>query len=76
MVTMGLFFSRIFFQACGDTPHSAAGVSGALGVVAGLCSGYFGGRIDDVTMRLGDMQLAFPFVLLAIMFLVVLGPGL
>ncbi|HSF64312.1 MAG TPA: ABC transporter permease, partial [Paracoccaceae bacterium] len=30
---------------------------------------------DDVIMRLGDIQLAFPFILLAIMFLVVLGPG-
>ena len=39
-------------------------------------SGYFGGWIDDVLMRLGDIQLAFPFILLAIMFLVVLGPGL
>jgi peptide/nickel transport system permease protein len=47
----------------------------AIGVLAGLVAGYFGGWIDDVTMRLGDMQLAFPFVLLAIMFLVVLGPG-
>ncbi|MEY4637340.1 MAG: hypothetical protein RJA55_3138 [Acidobacteriota bacterium] len=50
-------------------------VGGTLGTLAGLVSGYFGGWVDDVTMRLGDMQLAFPFVLLAIMFLVVLGPG-
>ena len=50
-------------------------VGGTLGTLAGLVSGYVGGWIDDVTMRLGDMQLAFPFVLLAIMFLVVLGPG-
>jgi peptide/nickel transport system permease protein len=55
---------------------AAIAVGGAIGVLAGLLSGYFGGWIDDVTMRLGDMQLAFPFVLLAIMFLVVLGPGL
>lgn len=55
---------------------AAIAVGGAIGVAAGLCAGYFGGRVDDVTMRLGDMQLAFPFVLLAIMFLVVLGPGL
>ena len=55
---------------------AAIAVGGTLGVAAGLCAGYFGGRIDDATMRLGDMQLAFPFVLLAIMFLVVLGPGL
>ncbi|WP_306117619.1 MULTISPECIES: ABC transporter permease [unclassified Roseitalea] len=50
-------------------------VGGAIGTVAGLVAGYFGGRIDDVFMRLGDIQLAFPFILLAIMFLVVLGPG-
>jgi peptide/nickel transport system permease protein len=54
---------------------AAIAVGGGIGVVAGLLSGYFGGWIDDVTMRLGDMQLAFPFILLAIMFLVVLGPG-
>lgn len=50
-------------------------VGGTIGVVAGLVSGYFGGWIDDIIMRLGDIQLAFPFILLAIMFLVVLGPG-
>jgi peptide/nickel transport system permease protein len=51
-------------------------VGGTIGVIAGLVSGYFGGWVDDVIMRLGDIQLAFPFILLAIMFLVVLGPGL
>ncbi|MDH4065896.1 MAG: ABC transporter permease [Acidobacteriota bacterium] len=54
---------------------AAIAVGGAIGVLAGLVSGYFGGWIDDITMRLGDIQLAFPFILLAIMFLVVLGPG-
>ncbi len=55
---------------------AAIAVGGTLGTMAGLVSGYFGGWIDDVIMRLGDIQLAFPFILLAIMFLVVLGPGL
>ncbi|MEM7446211.1 MAG: ABC transporter permease, partial [Pseudomonadota bacterium] len=55
---------------------AAIAVGGTIGVVAGLVSGYFGGWVDDVLMRLGDIQLAFPFILLAIMFLVVLGPGL
>jgi len=55
---------------------AAIAVGGTLGTIAGLVSGYFGGWIDDVLMRLGDIQLAFPFILLAIMFLVVLGPGL
>ena len=54
---------------------SAILVGGTIGVIAGLVSGYFGGWIDDIIMRLGDIQLAFPFILLAIMFLVVLGPG-
>jgi peptide/nickel transport system permease protein len=53
----------------------AIAVGGTIGVTAGLVSGYFGGWIDDIIMRLGDIQLAFPFILLAIMFLVVLGPG-
>ena len=55
---------------------AAIAVGGTIGTIAGLVSGYFGGWIDDVIMRLGDIQLAFPFILLAIMFLVVLGPGL
>lgn len=55
---------------------AAIAVGGTIGTVAGLVSGYFGGWVDDVIMRLGDIQLAFPFILLAIMFLVVLGPGL
>ena len=50
-------------------------VGGTIGVIAGLVAGYFGGWIDDLIMRLGDIQLAFPFILLAIMFLVILGPG-
>ncbi len=54
---------------------AAITVGGAIGIMAGLLAGYFGGWVDDVMMRLADMQLAFPFILLAIMFLVVLGPG-
>ena len=55
---------------------AAIAVGGTIGIIAGLLSGYFGGWVDDVIMRLGDIQLAFPFILLAIMFLVVLGSGI
>ena len=55
---------------------AAIGVGGTIGIVAGLLSGYFGGWVDDLIMRLGDIQLAFPFILLAIMFFVVLGSGI
>jgi peptide/nickel transport system permease protein len=55
---------------------AAVFISGVIGMVAGLLSGYFGGRVDDVLMRLGDIQLAFPFILLAIAVIGVLGPSL
>lgn len=54
---------------------TAVVIGGTLGTGLGLVAGYFGGHVDDVIMRIADIQLAFPFILLAIMFLVVLGPG-
>ena len=55
---------------------AAVAISGVLGMLIGLVSGYFGGRIDDLFMRLADIQLAFPFILLAIAVIGVLGPSL
>jgi peptide/nickel transport system permease protein len=55
---------------------SAVLISGLLGMGIGLCAGYFGGRVDDFFMRLADVQLAFPFILLAIAVIGVLGPSL
>jgi peptide/nickel transport system permease protein len=51
-------------------------ISGVLGMIIGLVAGYFGGRVDDFLMRLADIQLAFPFILLAIAVIGVLGPSL
>jgi peptide/nickel transport system permease protein len=50
-------------------------IGGVLGTMLGIIAGYFGGFIDDLIMRLADIQLAFPFILLAILVLVVLGAG-
>jgi peptide/nickel transport system permease protein len=50
-------------------------VGGSIGTLLGMIGGYFGGWIDDILMRLADIQLAFPFILLAIIFMLVLGPG-
>jgi len=55
---------------------SAVAVSGVVGVSLGLVAGYYGRLTDDVIMRLADFELAFPFILLAIAILAVLGPGL
>jgi peptide/nickel transport system permease protein len=54
---------------------SAVAISCVLGVAAGLVSGYFGGLVDDVLMRLADVQLAFPAIILFIGVLAALGPG-
>jgi len=55
---------------------SAVLISGVLGMMIGLVAGYFGGKVDDFFMRLADVQLAFPFILLAIAVIGVLGPSL
>ena len=55
---------------------SAVLIAGLVGVTLGLIAGYYGGIVDDVIMRLADFELAFPFILLAIAVLAVLGPGL
>jgi peptide/nickel transport system permease protein len=47
-----------------------------LGVMAGLVAGYYGGFADQVIMRLIDILLAFPWLLLAIGIMAVLGPGI
>ena len=52
-------------------------VAGVLvGLVLGLLAGYYGGRLDTIISRVGDMQLAFPSILLAILLAGALGPSL
>lgn len=51
-------------------------VSGLVGILLGLISGYYGGWIDLVLMRLVDILLAFPGLLLAIALVAVLGPSI
>jgi peptide/nickel transport system permease protein len=42
-------------------------LSGALGIAAGLIAGYFGGAIDSLIMRIADVQLTFPPILIALL---------
>ncbi|MEA3230284.1 MAG: ABC transporter permease [Thermodesulfobacteriota bacterium] len=48
----------------------------ALGVPLGLVAGYFGGRIDDVIMRISDIFLSFPSLLLPLAIAAALGPSI
>jgi peptide/nickel transport system permease protein len=53
----------------------ATAIGLALGTVAGIVAAYFGGRIDALLMRLVDIQLSFPAILIALILLAILGKG-
>ena len=51
-------------------------IAAPVGIVVGTVSGYFGGFIDTVLMRITDIFLAFPKLILALAFVAALGPGI
>lgn len=51
-------------------------VGSLVGATLGLLAGYFGGTLERVIMRLADIQLSFPYILLTLAVIAVLGPGL
>ncbi|MET4735768.1 peptide/nickel transport system permease protein [Thalassospira sp. MBR-102] len=54
---------------------ASALVAAIIGTTAGLLAAYSGGRIETLTMRLVDLQLSFPTILMALMILAILGNG-
>ncbi len=52
------------------------GVSSLIGILVGAIAGFFGGLVDEIIMRLIDILLAFPGILLAIALMAILGPSL
>ncbi len=50
-------------------------ITSSLGTILGIISGYLGGRTDTVLMRVTDISLAFPGILIALLLAVVLGPS-
>jgi peptide/nickel transport system permease protein len=53
----------------------AVGVGGSIGTALGLISGYFGGKIDTLIMRLVDITLSLPTILLALVLVSAIGPS-
>ncbi len=49
---------------------------GPLGLLLGVTAGYFGGKVDAVLMRVTDIFISFPSLVLALAFVAALGPGL
>ena len=52
------------------------GIAGSIGVTLGAISGYYGGLVDQIIMRSVDVILAFPFLVLAIAVVAIVGPSL
>ncbi len=70
--------SRVIWGARIDLQMALVGVifPFLLGTCIGAISGYVGGRLDNVCMRLIDIVLAFPFLVLMLAIMAILGPGL
>jgi peptide/nickel transport system permease protein len=70
--------SRVIYGTRVDLELGIMGVLGPflLGTLLGSIAGYFGGIVDTLLMRLLDVTLAFPFLVLMIAIISVLGPGL
>jgi ABC-type dipeptide/oligopeptide/nickel transport system permease subunit len=71
-------YSRVVFGARVSLLIGFGTIGGAIviGSIIGALAGYAGGWVDNVLMRLMDMLLAFPALLLAIVIVTILGPGL
>jgi peptide/nickel transport system permease protein len=70
--------SRIVFgsRASLEAGVISVGLGISAGVPLGLAAGFYGGRLDDVLMRLTDAMLSIPNLILALTVVAVLGPGL
>jgi len=70
--------SRLFYGARVSLTVAAAALlaGGGVGLVIGILSGYVGGRLDSLLMRVVDATLAFPTILFALLLAITLGPGL
>jgi peptide/nickel transport system permease protein len=71
-------WSRLVYGARISLAIALFSVGGAalIGTVVGLVSGYFGGWVDLVLMRITDVFLGFPAIILALAIVAVLGPGI
>lgn len=70
-------FSRIIYGARVSIAVglTAVLIAGSFGTFMGLISGFYGGWADRIIMRFVDMQLSFPFVILALTIAAILGPS-
>jgi peptide/nickel transport system permease protein len=70
-------FSRLLYGSRVSLGVAATAVliGGGIGICLGLVAGYFGGRLDSLIMRVGEVFLGFPLIIFAILFAAVFGPS-
>jgi peptide/nickel transport system permease protein len=71
-------FSKIVAGASASLTVAVAGVilAGVVGILLGMVAGYFGGWVDEVIMRIVDISMSIPAILLTILISAAIGPGL
>jgi peptide/nickel transport system permease protein len=71
-------FSRVIYGARTSvvTGVVATGTGLLIGTFLGLAGGFYGGRVDRAVSALTDIMLSFPYILLAILIVAIIGPGL
>jgi peptide/nickel transport system permease protein len=71
-------FSRVIYGARTSvvTGVVATGTGLLIGTFLGLAGGFYGGRVDRAVSALSDIMLSFPYILLAILIVAIIGPGL
>jgi peptide/nickel transport system permease protein len=71
-------FSRVIYGARTSvvTGVVATGIGLLIGTFLGLAGGFYGGRVDRAVSALSDIMLSFPYILLAILIVAIIGPGL
>lgn len=70
-------FSRLIYGGRKTVTNAliAVVISAILGIPIGMLCGYYGGKLDNIVMRILDVLLAFPSLLLALLFVAVFGSG-
>ena len=70
--------ARVLFGARVDLLMAVAGIIGPfiIGTIIGLVSGYYGRWLDTILMRILDVTISFPYFVLVIAIVAILGPGL
>ncbi len=71
-------YSQPCLQGAGTTctiAFATVAIGAVVGTVLGALTGYFGGLVDEVLMRVNDVLTAFPSILLALVVISLLGPG-